>query len=247
MSERPVECCNLLVPVEVFNSLEKKHFDPILSFMYSVGKITVNPASFINSKARNAKEERLKMVPKELVCSDLAQKVLEFSRIIARTLIRNFMSKLDFNKFRALLKEVSGYLRLCNKVIDNLGLDPTRGCKESMYQRCLVHEFQQNFGTENGSISTERTITLWYPPKPYEMTACKALSEGYLCLGQHNRMDIEYNSWIFELKSIDHLTQSCVNQLKNYIRQTEYERGILINFNQKTGRIDYKLVIPRSP
>ena len=92
----------------------------------------------------------------------------------------------------------------------------------------------------------ERTITLWYPPKPYEMTACQALSEGYLSLGQHNRMDIEYNSWIFELKSIDHLTQSCVNQLRNYIRQTEYNRGILINFNQRTGRIDYKLVISSS-
>ena len=243
MSDRPVECCNIMVPVEVFNSLEKKHYEPILKFMYSLGRIGINPVSVINSRTRSAKEERLKLLPREIIYTDLGEKLNKFSRIVNRVFIRKFMSNVDFKKVLLLLKEVAIYIKLSNKVINNLGVDPTRGCKEALYQRCLVHEFQRYFGTKNGSISMERTITLWYPPKPYEMTPCTALAQGYLCLGQHNRMDIEYNSWIFELKSIDHLTQSCVNQLRNYIRQTEYSRGILINFNQRTARVDYKLVI----
>ena len=68
------ECCSLLVPVEVFNSLEKKHYEPILKFMYSAGRIVDNPESVINSRVRSAKEERVKIVPREIVYTDFAKR-----------------------------------------------------------------------------------------------------------------------------------------------------------------------------
>jgi len=163
-------------------------------------------------------------------------------RMFIQARIRKHCTSWKIKKITELYRDIKIFINLSRNVIAGIGLYPTRGASEQMYQKCLVHELNLCYKYDRGTICTERTIDLYYPPKPFAMSQTEALSKNYLYIGRHNRTDIEFMGWMFELKAVECLTLACTHQLLNYIRQTEYERGILINFNQKTGLIDWKFV-----
>tara|TARA_X000001036_G_C20690252_1_gene809143 strand:+ start:4181 stop:4915 length:735 start_codon:yes stop_codon:yes gene_type:complete len=242
-----MEYLKLFVTADIFNALEKKHYDPILRLMYSLNKIHVSPETYIQSRSKTAKEERIALLETEYISTEELERTNKCRELMATFVIRNWLRKGNqlrtrFNTAKYLYSEVKSYVELAKTVISILGVDPTRGHKESMYQKCLVHEIRSKYGSTRGSVCTERVIQNWYPPKPYGMTDIEAMAKNYLMLGSHNRLDIEHNSWILELKSIENLTIHCTDQLRNYIIQTEYSRGILINFNQRTRCIDWKVI-----
>ena len=239
----------LFVNEDFINSLNAKQIGDATDSMFGIGELNIEEKADVEELLRYNKADKKKKRLQLFKCVEKTTKdydiIRSMRRLCAGVTLRNWIVGIDKGRFHAAIetmKEVKIFIRLSKKVFRGMGIDPTRGCKEAMYQRALAHEIMCHFGTDNGAMCMERTIPVWYPPKPYHITAREALLNNHINIGQHNRMDIEYNSWIFELKSIDHLNASCMNQLRNYIRQTEYTRGILINFSQKTGRVEWKLV-----
>ncbi len=184
---------------------------------------------------------RIKVV--EIIDRSRFRRIL--GKLFIQARIRKFMYPENIKKMTLLYRDIKIFTALSRNVIAGLGLYPTRGATEQMYQKCLVHELNLYYKYQHGTICTERTIDLYYPPKPYLMSQTDALAKNYLYIGRHNRTDIEFMGWMFELKAVECLTPACTHQLLNYIRQTEYKRGILINFNQKTNKIDWKFVWER--
>ena len=74
------------------------------------------------------------------------------------------------------------------------------------------------------------------------MTQKEALIKNYKYLGRHNRLDVEFKEWIIEMKSLEVLGAECGYQLLNYIRQTEYEKGLIINFKQSGSVVEWKFI-----
>ena len=239
----------LFVNEDFINSLNAKQIGDATESMFGIGELNIEDKADMEELLRYNKADKKKRRLKLFKCVEKTTKdydiLYSVRKLCAGVALRNWMIGMDKVQFRAgvaKMKEVKIFIRLSKKVFSGMGIDPTRGCKEAMYQKALAHELMCYFGTNNGAMCMERSIPVWYPPKPYYMTAREALLNNHINIGMHNRMDLEYNSWIFELKSIDHLNSSCINQLRNYIRQTEYTKGILINFSQKTGCVEWKLV-----
>jgi len=86
----------------------------------------------------------------------------------------------------------------------------------------------------------ERTVALYYPPKAHHIPNKDAVIQGHVHIG-NNRLDIESNGWILELKALDKELGMANNwQIRNYLRHTEYTEGLLLNFNQQTGKVEYR-------
>ena len=88
------------------------------------------------------------------------------------------------------------------------------GLLESMYQKALYLELQ----SVGFDVRREVEITPMYKGSP---------------IGENLRIDLLVNDEIIlELKSVDHLTDLHKKQLLTYLRITNKEVGLLINFNE---------------
>ena len=105
---------------------------------------------------------------------------------------------------------------LSNRVIDcalevHKHLGP--GLLESIYEKCLMHEFINN----NIPHQNQYLLPVTYKGIHFEC--------GY-------RLDfIADNSLVVELKSVDSINNIHIAQLLTYLKLTETKTGLLINFN----------------
>ena len=164
----------------------------------------------------------------------------EAKKFLSRLRIRMYLKKLERSDFKVLVERLRWvrYVVLSSKdIIEALGLYVSRGSCEGAYQKALMHVLRKGGFTP----CMERPIALYYPPKPMEVTNLEAVNEGYVMIGI-NRLDIEVNGWILELKALDKpLCKANAYQIKNYLKHTEYKQGVLVNFNQNTGNIEYSV------
>lgn len=165
-----------------------------------------------------------------------------FGELMISKKIRRHINPESVKKLKNLYADIRVFVGLARKVIKGLGVYPTRGVSEAMYQKCFIHELQTYYKNKYGSISEERWIDIYYPPKPAYMTQKEALIKNYKYLGRHNRLDVEFKEWIIEMKSLEVLGSECGYQLLNYIRQTEYEKGLIINFKQSGSVVEWKFI-----
>ena len=179
----------------------------------------------------------------------MSREVVDFSRfrylcgkLMIAGRIRKHMTSEKVIKLKNLYADIKVFVSLARKVIVGIGIYPTRGITEAMYQKCFIHEIQDYYKNRYGSISEERWIDIYYPPKPRDMSQKDALVRNYKYLGRYNRVDVEFKEWLMELKSLEILGVECNYQLLNYIRQTEYEKGLIINFKQSECKIEWRYV-----
>ena len=173
-----------------------------------------------------------------------AEKAIKIKRDAARSKLLGSLSRFlspkvvkSMTKKYAFIKTI---VNLSKKVLSNLGPDPTRGAAERMYQVCLAHEMQHVFGFSKGTIVMERTIDMYYPPKPKGVSHDDYMDGGNLYLGRHNRTDIEFMRWIIELKNVECLNKACQNQLCGYLRQCDEKKdGLLINFSRSRSVVEW--------
>jgi len=118
---------------------------------------------------------------------------------------------------------------MSKKILNELGT----GFNEVVYQNALEVEL--------------RLIGVYYEKEVIIPIKYKKFSIG------HGRADIiiknndknlnDYNciipDLIIELKAINTLNGREIHQLGNYLRSTKIKNGILINFNQKTGNVEF--------
>ena len=99
------------------------------------------------------------------------------------------------------------------------------GLLESVYERALIHELQQN----GLSVTSQVPIDMNY----------KGVN-----LGEGLRLDLLVeNSLIVELKSVEELKPIHYKQLLTYLKLTNKHIGLLINFNVNDFRDGIKRVI----
>lgn len=91
-------------------------------------------------------------------------------------------------------------------------------CDETAFSKALEYELGQY-----GRVVRERYIPIFY--------------KGLLI--QQLRLDLEFEGFIVELKTLEKLHRKNEMQLRAYIHHTEYRKGVLINFNTKTHNLDY--------
>ncbi|WPY98258.1 GxxExxY protein [Christiangramia sp. OXR-203] len=114
----------------------------------------------------------------------------------------------------ALLFENETYkiIGACMKVHKGLG----HGFLESVYQEVLSKEFNK-FSIP---FEEQKKLNLYYEGEKLE----KYFKADFLC----------YNKIIIELKSVAFLNKSLESQVINYLKATNKEVGLLINFGEKS-------------
>ena len=118
-------------------------------------------------------------------------------------------------------KDIYDFVGAAQEVHRTLG----RGMHERIYQEALAVEMKQQ-GME---YEREKHLHLAYKGVDLEMT--------YIA-------DFYYNGIIVELKSLESITSEHRAQLFNYMRITEHERGILLDFGEKSLRAERYLYLP---
>lgn len=116
------------------------------------------------------------------------------------------MSKLLFEE------ETYKIIGACMKVHKNLG----DGFLESVYQEVLAKEFTK----EGIPFEEQRKMNLFYEGEKLD----KYFKADFLC----------YDKIIVELKSNAFLNKSAESQVINYLKATNKEVGLLINFGEKS-------------
>lgn len=116
--------------------------------------------------------------------------------------------------------EVSDIIDISIQIINTL----KTGFNEVVYQKALELELRL-LGVKHES---ERIIPILY--KHHQI--------GF------GRADIVVNDEIIiELKAVGKLSDKATDQLNQYLKFTGLKQGVVINFNQTTGEIDYKEII----
>lgn len=92
------------------------------------------------------------------------------------------------------------------------------GFLEKVYENALAYELEQT----GLKVNQQKSITVFYKGKP---------------VGEYYADLIIENLVIVELKVAEKIIEAHVAQLLNYLRATEIEVGLLLNFGQKP---DYK-------
>lgn len=108
---------------------------------------------------------------------------------------------------------------LCKNIFDELGT----GFNEVVYQKALEVEFRLS----GINYERERIIPITY-------------KEHQVGIG---RADIIIdNQIILELKAVANLTHSGkeLKQLEHYLNYTGIDKGMVINFNQSSGEVDFR-------
>jgi len=100
-----------------------------------------------------------------------------------------------------------------------------RGMHERIYQEALAVELKQ-LGMD---FEREKHLHVTYKGVDLQMT--------YIA-------DFYYKGIIVELKSLDTINSDNRAQLFNYMRITNHERGILLNFGEKSLRAERYLYLP---
>ena len=100
----------------------------------------------------------------------------------------------------------------CMKVHKNLG----SGFLESVYQEVLAKEFTK----EEIPFEEQKKLNLFYEGEKLN----KYFKADFLC----------YDKIIVELKSVSFLNKSLEGQVINYLKATNKEVGLLINFGEKS-------------
>lgn len=221
-----MDAVKLEVPIEVLGSL---NVSQLMSVVELAG-LTVSPN--LSSQAR--KKACLEVLSRNVVRVCPRDRMAE--KFVARLRIRWYMKKVDsWDRILCKLSWVRWVHQECKKIIETLGVYVSRGSCEGVYQKALMHVLRM----QGLAPCMERTVTLYYPPKPYSMSGMDAVLQKFGMVGT-NRLDIEVQGWIIELKAVERtLTKPNLCQLINYLKHTEYTKGLLINFNQTTGRIEY--------
>ena len=114
----------------------------------------------------------------------------------------------------ALLHEEETYkiIGACMKMHKNLG----SGFLESVYQEVLAKEFTK----EDIPFKEQKKLNLFYEGEKLD----KYFKADFLC----------YDKIIVELKSVSFLNKSLEGQVINYLKATNKEVGLLINFGEKS-------------
>ena len=98
-----------------------------------------------------------------------------------------------------------------------------QGFLEAIYQEAMAIEFQKM----DIPFEKEKLLNVYYKGKKLK----KHYSADFLC----------YDSIIVELKALKDLSGDHQSQLLNYLKATENEVGLLINFGKKS--LEYKRMI----
>jgi len=116
-----------------------------------------------------------------------------------------------YTNFYMLYKELTGeILKAFYDVYNELGY----GFLERVYQNALFFELKSR-GFE---VEAQKKIIVYYKELP---------------VGDYFADIIVNNSIILELKASDYLTQEFEHQIVNYLRSTQCEVGLLLNFGKK--------------
>ena len=100
-----------------------------------------------------------------------------------------------------------------------------RGMNEVIYQEALAIELR----TRGMTFEREKHLQLTYKNV--------VLEKNYIA-------DFYYNGVVVELKSVDSITSEHRAQLFNYLRVSNHDRGILLNFGEKRLRAERYLYLP---
>ena len=150
---------------------------------------------------------------------------------LARLIIRKKLKKIDLIRFKNNLIEMYKIIRVAKTVMNELGI-----CyNECVYQKAMLYELTLQ-GFKNPQ--TENNVQIYYPTKPFDMDNKTAHNKGLTCVG-NARIDIGIGNWVLELKAIQSLKKKERGQLYKYLQHTSYDQGLIINFNQNTGDIDW--------
>ena len=101
-----------------------------------------------------------------------------------------------------------------------------RGMNEVIYQEALAIELR----TRGMTFEREKHLQLTYKNV--------VLEKNYIA-------DFYYNGVVVELKSVDSITSEHRAQLFNYLRVSNHDRGILLNFGEKRLRAERYLYLPK--
>ena len=100
----------------------------------------------------------------------------------------------------------------CMTVHKNLG----SGFLESVYEEALRREFEK----EEIPFETQKKLRVFYDGSPLD----KYFKADFVC----------YDKIILEIKSVSFLNKTLESQIINYLKATNHEVGILINFGEKS-------------
>ena len=118
-------------------------------------------------------------------------------------------------------KDIYDFVGAAQEVHRTLG----RGMHERVYQEALAVELKQ----QGLDFEREKHLHLTYKGVDLDMT--------YIA-------DFYYKGVIVELKSLESINSEHRAQLFNYMRITDHERGILLNFGEKSLRAERYLYLP---
>lgn len=104
----------------------------------------------------------------------------------------------------------SGILKIFYEVYNELGY----GFLERVYQNAMYHELK----LKGFEVDAQRKLVVYYKD---------------FIVGDYYADLIVNNTVILELKAKEVLTKDHNNQLINYLKSTEYEVGLLLNFGKK--------------
>ncbi|WP_432670284.1 GxxExxY protein [Flavobacterium sp. SM2513] len=104
----------------------------------------------------------------------------------------------------------AGILKIFYEVYNELGY----GFLERVYQNAMYHELK----LQGYDVKAQRKIIVYYKE---------------IVVGEYYADLIVNNTVILELKAKDILTKDHNNQLINYLKATDYEVGLLLNFGKK--------------
>ena len=149
----------------------------------------------------------------------------------ARLIIRRNLRKIDLVRFKNNLIEMYKIIRVAKTVMNELGTS----YNECVYQKAMLYELTLQ-GFKNPQ--TENNVQIYYPTKPFDMDNKTAHNKGLTCVG-NARIDIGIGNWVLELKAIQSLKKKERGQLYKYLQHTSYDQGLIINFNQNTGDVDW--------
>ena len=149
----------------------------------------------------------------------------------ARLIIRRNLRKIDLIRFKNNLIEMYKIIRVAKTVMNELGTS----YNECVYQKAMLYELTLQ-GFKNPQ--TENNVQIYYPTKPFDMDNKTAHNKGLTCVG-NARIDIGVGNWVLELKAIQSLKKKERGQLYKYLQHTSYDQGLIINFNQNTGDVDW--------
>ena len=153
------------------------------------------------------------------------------NNILARLIIRRNLRKIDLIRFKNNLIEMYKIIRVAKTVMNELGTS----YNECVYQKAMLYELTLQ-GFKNPQ--TENNVQIYYPTKPFDMDNKTAHNKGLTCVG-NARIDIGIGNWVLELKAIQSLKKKERGQLYKYLQHTSYDQGLIINFNQNTGDVDW--------